>query len=61
MEAVMTMPATPTKSTSPSAAWTVPAAWLPDHHTQTSHRLDWNVIADGKPQYPRSRSEGRAD
>lgn len=37
-----------------------PGSVAPDDHTQTSHRLDWNLIADGKPQYPRSRSEGQA-
>ncbi|MHA4868677.1 GFA family protein [Duganella sp. PWIR1] len=35
-----------------------PEAMAPADHTQTDYRLPWNAIADGLPQYPRSRSEG---
>lgn len=37
-----------------------PSALAPRDHTQTSGKLPWDVIGDGLPEYPRSRSEGRA-
>ncbi len=35
-----------------------PELVVPQDHTFTRYRLGWDVIGDGKPAFPRTRSEG---